>query len=286
MTTPASNLDTATGQGGTGGGGPVPDADGNLPDTAGANASGTGTGSTGAGGPNATQTDTTTGGPTTGPTGDTDSHTRDPRTTPPDTTQGGGGIGGTANPAYVPPPADAPASTFDTSGRAGVLTVNPGSPDAAKVGSGSGINPNAVEPSLTPTTGSYSVGGTRDTSYIGSGLSGVPAGTGTPGAPGTPTVAAIAGRTAARVTWTAPANAGATGVLGYVIENNKTGTMRVGKDAVTVEFEQGLIPGDTYTFTVFATTANGSGPRSAASAPFTLPKNQNLQPDQERDYGL
>jgi hypothetical protein len=277
MTTP-----TNEGQGGTGGGTPPP---GSNTDTEGANVGGSG-GGTGAGGPNATQPDTTSGALTVGPTGDTDDHSHDPSTTPPDTTVGGGGINVSSNPAYRAPTEFVPASNLDTSGRAGVLTVNSGSPDAALVGDASGINPNAVEPPVAPTTGSYSVGGTRDTSYIGSGLSGVPAGTGTPTAPGKPTVAAVTGRIAATVTWTAPGNASATGVLGYVVETNTGGTMRVGKDATHVEFEQGLVPGDTYTFTVYAVTANGSGARSAVSDPFTVPKVQNLLSDTTPDYGV
>lgn len=262
------------------------------------------------------ETDTLSGGTDVGRTGNTDSHLADPRTNIGDTTVAGGGAGGigrvgdvdphTKDPvdystrdttqigggvaasstgqAYRAPSDPPPASTFETAGRAGTLSVNPGSPDAAVVGNASGLNPNAVEPTFQDPA--Y-YGHTTDTTNAGApSISPVPAATGTPLAPGTPTVAAIAGRAACHVTWTAPANAVATGVVAYVVVSNTGGETEVGKNSLTVEFEQGLVPGDTYTFQVFARTSNGTGPRSAASLPFTVPKADNILPDTERDEGL
>ncbi len=230
-------------------------------------------------------------------TGDTDDHSNDPSTVPPDTTIGGGGIGVTADPDYVVPADFVPASIKDTSGRGGFLNVNPGSPDDQAVGDDSGLNPNAVEPAIITEDGdtgypapnsSYDVGGTLDTTNAGApAFSPVPAASGTPNAPTAVSAAQVSGRSAVTVTWTAPNNAVATKVTQYVVESSTGGTMRVGKDApLEAEFEQGLTPGQAYTFTVYALTANGSGTRSAASAPVTIAMYESLLPDTEPDEGL
>lgn len=304
---PATQPDTTTGGGGDYDGGANDpayrppnsgvgaDADGNSPDTSDqypdSGGAGGGAGRTG-------DTDTHARDPqqlgdTTVPTygnayrtGDVDPHTRDPQVVG-DTTVLGGGVGASSTGQAYRAPADPPgASNFDTSSRAGVLSVNPGSPDADVVGSGSGINPNAVEPGVTST--SYdAAAGMRDTTYAGSpAFTTVPAQAGSPAAPGKPTIAAITGRVACHVTWTAPADAVAKGVVGYIIETNTGGQMEVGKNHLTAEFEQGLVPGNTYTFTVYARTSNGTGPRSPISDPYTVPKVELLTPDTERDEGL
>jgi hypothetical protein len=258
----------------------------NTTDTSGSSQGGhTGSGTTVTPGPAATQPDTTSGGALggVGRTGDTDSHSHDPAQVG-DTTVLGGGVGASSTgQAYQAPPADSPATNFDTSGRGGFLRVNSGSPDAAAVGNDSGLNPNAVEPSANPS--GYAVTQKDTTSAGAPAFVTVPTGS-TPAAPGKPTVAAISGRTAVHVTWTAPSGAVAAGVLGYIITSNTGGTTEVGKNNLSVEFEQGLIPGDVYTFTVYARTAQGTGPRSAASDPFTMPKPDNLVADEERDEGL
>lgn len=291
-TPPVTQVDTTDdGQGGTGPGNLPPavtpsatdhDAGSDTTDTIPDSGVGrTGDTDAGAHDPETTPPDTSgTGGPSrTYRTGDTDDHTKDPSTIPPDTTGTGGGQ------AYRAPLEAPPVTNYDTSGRGGFLAVNPGSPDDQAVGNDSGLNPNAVEPSSTDEA--YEYAGTRDTTNAGApAFVTVPAAGPTPAAPTSVAASQIANRTAVHVTWVAPVNAVAAGVLGYVIENSRTGTMRVGKDVLTVEFEQGLIPGDTYTFTVYAMTANGSGIRSAPSAPITIAKTQNLVADEERDYGL
>jgi hypothetical protein len=283
MTSPATNVPTSGGQGGTGGGNQPPASN---KDTEAAQGGVEAASSVNVPGPPATQPDTTRGGALggVGQTGDTDSHSRDPRTTPPDTTQGGGGIGGTASPAYRAP-SDNPAATIrDTSYQGADVRVNAGSPDAVKVGGGTTPNPAAVEP------GQYGSGatqpGTLDTRGYGSPpITTVPA-AGSPTAPTGVTATLVPNRVAVTVAWTPPGNAVAAGVLGYVVESNTTGTSQVGKNATSVEFEQGLVPGQSYTFTVYARTANGNGPRSAASAPVTIPSLRNLQADVTRDEGL
>lgn len=289
MTTPASNTPTSEGQGGTGGGETPP---GVTPSTTDRDA---GTDTSGGGGsratepasPAATQPDTTSGGVLggVGATGNTDDHTRDPQPVGDTTTYGG--IGGTANPAYRAPLDNPPAENVETSNRAGTLAVDPASPDAALVGDASGINPNAVAPDDNALPSGYAQTGTKDTGGYGSpALTTVPAG-GTPLAPTSVTASAVTGRSAVHVGFTAPTNAAAANVLGYVVENDKGGTMRVGKNKTSnIEFEQGLVPGDSYKFSVYAVTATGSGPRSAWSSAVTIPKNSNLQPDTERDYGI
>lgn len=305
MTTPASNVDTTSGGGGDFDGGAndpayrapgsgVPDTDGNAPDTTDniADSGGRlgGAGRTGDTDPHTKDPqaigDTTTpgGGFPAYRTGDTDSHARDPQQLQ-DTTQIGGGAGASSTGQAYRAPSDAPpASNQDTTQRSGYLAVNPGSPDAAVVGSAGGLNPNAVEPGFT---NSANTGSNRDTTNAGApSFSPVPAQEGTPAAPTGVTAVAIANRAAANVSWTAPANAVATGVVGYIITSNTGGETEVGKNATTVEFDQGLIPGDTYTFTVFARTSNGTGPRSAPSAPLTMPFDANLTADTTRAEGL
>jgi len=113
------------------------------------------------------------------------------------------------------------------------------------------------------------------------------AGTGTPSAassavtpttvPGAPTgVSATAGNASATVTWVAPASDGGTPVTGYVITPYVGTTAQTAVDVGNVLSDDvtGLTNGTTYTFTVAATNAAGTGTASAASAavtPATLP---------------
>jgi hypothetical protein len=92
-----------------------------------------------------------------GQTGDTDAGAHNPVDySTRDTTVLGGGVSATSTgQAYRAPSQGAPASELDTSGRSGVLSVNPGSPDAAVVGNTSGVNPARPTPSRSspsPTT--------------------------------------------------------------------------------------------------------------------------------------
>ena len=82
--------------------------------------------------------------------------------------------------------------------------------------------------------------------------------------PGAPTnVHAIAGDGSATVTWCPPVN-GQAAVTSYKVtaSNGATGTAQVPEDFFIMA---GLTNGQTYTFTVTANTASGSGPASAAS---------------------
>lgn len=300
MTTPASNVPTSGGQGGSGGGNPPPASN---KDTEAAQG-GAETGSAAVPGPAATQPDTTNQA---GYTGASPLYVTPPYRAPApdggtpagaitDTTVGGGGIGSTANPAYRAPAGTPPVAggARETTTQGSAVQVAPGSPDAALIGGGTSVNPAGVDPAIITEDGvgflapdsAYNVGGTRDTGSYGSPpLSTVPA-AGSPTAPTSVTATLIPGRVAVQVAWTAPANAVATGVVGYVVENSTTGTTQVGKNATSVEFEQGLVPGQTYTFTVYARTSSGNGPRSAASAPVTIPSLTELQADVTRDEGL
>jgi hypothetical protein len=286
MTTPAQNVDTTDdGQGGTG---PGADAPAVTPSTTDRDA---GTDTTDARGgsrvdpPSPAHTVVETSGPSAGygayKTGDADDHSRDPQPLGDTTTFGG--IGGTALPPYRAPQEAPGATNFDTGSQAGVLAVNPGSPDAAVVGNNSGINPNAVEPGLT--NSANQVTHTDTTGYGAGGPTHVPAGSGVAAAPTAVTATVVPNRRAVDVHWTAPANAVAAGVLGYVVESNTTGTQMAGKDDSSLEFEEGLEGGRTYTFTVFARTANGNGYRSAPSAPVTIPTGD-LTADDTRAEGL
>lgn len=211
-------------------------------------------------------------------TGDVDDHSTDPQTL------GDGQPGQTNSGQVYRAPLEPPAATnFSTSQGSGVLAVEPGSPDAATVGDASGVNPNGVEPGLTNSSNTVTQPGT--TGYGDGGPTHVPAGTGVPLAPTGVTATVVPNRRAVEVHWTAPANAVASGVLGYVIESNTTGTQMAGKDDTEVEFEEGLEGGRTYTFTVFARYANGNGYRSAATAPVTIPTGD-LTADDTRAEGL
>ena len=137
-----------------------------------------------------------------------------------------------------------------------------------------------------PATSSPVSGLTNGTAYtftvtavnaLGSGPASAPSGAVTPTAPsppGPPTgVTAAAGNGTANVSWTAPSNGGSpitsytiTPYLGAVAQ---TATTITGSPPVTSTTVTGLANGSTYTFTVAATNANGSGLASAPSAAVT-----------------
>jgi titin len=90
----------------------------------------------------------------------------------------------------------------------------------------------------------------------------------TVGAPRAPTgVSATAGASSATVSWVAPANNGST-ITAYVV-TPYVGTVaqpaRTFNSTATSQPITGLTPATTYTFTVAAKNANGTGPQSAAS---------------------
>ncbi len=91
-------------------------------------------------------------------------------------------------------------------------------------------------------------------------------------APGAPTdVSAVPAAQSATVSWTAPADAGGTGITGYLVEALTGGTVAdsVEVGAVTSTVFGGLTNGTAYTFRVSAINAVGTGDASAPSAAVT-----------------
>jgi predicted phage tail protein len=91
--------------------------------------------------------------------------------------------------------------------------------------------------------------------------------------PGSPTIANVTTRNqGATVSWTAPTSDGGTPVTGYLVTPYTDGVapapVRFNSTATTQTIT-GLTNGVTYTFTVAATNAVGTGPESAPSNPVT-----------------
>ncbi len=84
------------------------------------------------------------------------------------------------------------------------------------------------------------------------------------GPPGAPTkVVAVAGNTTAHITW-GPAPANGSPVTKYVVEGDGKAPHEVGAKQRSLDVT-GLTNGTTYTFTVYAVNAKGSGPKRAAN---------------------
>ena len=92
-----------------------------------------------------------------------------------------------------------------------------------------------------------------------------------PGVPGAPTsVTATAGDARASVSWTAPTNPGSSAITSYTVTASPGGVAcTTPSGAVTTCSVTGLSNGTSYTFSVFATNAFGSGPTSSASSAVT-----------------
>ncbi len=92
--------------------------------------------------------------------------------------------------------------------------------------------------------------------------------------PGAPTaVSGVGGNGSATVSWTAPMSTGASAITGYTVWCSANGgsytqctTASAGARSATVT---GLTNGTSYTFVVYATNSNGTGPASAASSSVT-----------------
>ena len=96
------------------------------------------------------------------------------------------------------------------------------------------------------------------------------------GAPGAPTgVTATSGNASATVAWTAPSSTGNSAIASYVV-TPYVGTIamatRTFNSTTTTETVTGLTPGTTYSFTVAAVNAAGTGAPSGHSNLVTVPK--------------
>ena len=105
--------------------------------------------------------------------------------------------------------------------------------------------------------------------------------------PGAPTIGSVsAGDSAATVNWTAPASNGGSAITGYVVTPYIAGTaqaVQTFSSAATTETVTGLTPGTSYTFTVAAVNAAGTGPAWRSLAAVTV--NTGPEPDVRRAAG-
>ncbi len=109
------------------------------------------------------------------------------------------------------------------------------------------------------------------TNSVGTGVVSIPSVSVTPlSVPGAPTnVVATAGTGQATVTWTAPPTGGSA-ITRYTVTASPSGAM-VTTTGATSAVMTGLSEGTTYTFTVFATNAQGNSVVSSPSSPVTIP---------------
>ena len=82
-------------------------------------------------------------------------------------------------------------------------------------------------------------------------------------------VTAVAGDTQATVSWTAPSSSGSSPITGYTVRVVEVAGLVVSVGDVRTAIVTGLTNGSSYTFTVEAVTAVGSGPASAPSSAVT-----------------
>ena len=127
--------------------------------------------------------------------------------------------------------------------------------------------PDQVEAALENTAVDLGPAGRDD--LFGHGRVNAAAAVGFPPVPGAPTgVTATPGDASALVAWTAPASYGGSAISGYTATSLPDGRTCATSGALSCTVT-GLANGTTYTFTVTATNAAGTGPASVPSAPVT-----------------
>jgi len=137
------------------------------------------------------------------------------------------------------------------------------------------FGPNATTATMT----GLSNGGTYTftvsaSNALGTGPESLPTALATVGAPATPTnVTATAGASQATVHWTTPTNDNGSSITGYTVTpylGVAAQPPQVFTSTATTQTVTGLRSGGSYTFTVAAINARGTGPPSAASNPVSV----------------
>jgi hypothetical protein len=173
-------------------------------------------------------------------------------------------------------PADdggSPITSYRVTARSGGTTVKTVDVDAAGAGAGAGDGVTTVEVDGLTNGVAYSFTVTA-TNAVGTGPESAPSNTTTPATvPGAPTaVSAVASPSSAKVQWSAPASDGGNPIAHYLVGMRHDGelfaTSLVPASETSTDIV-GLTNGTSYTFTVTAVNAVGSGPESDASQPVT-----------------
>ena len=147
------------------------------------------------------------------------------------------------------------------------VTSSPASPGATVTGAGTSV---VVTGLANGTPYTFTV---HATNVAGSGAESGASTAVTPSTvPGAPTgVSAVAGNSAATVSWTAPVDNGGAPITGYTVTSSPGGVTKSVAGNQSQAVVTGLTNGTSYTFTVVATNVSGSGAASDPSPSITLP---------------